>query len=91
MNADGSIRCGIGGCSTDLEGNLLFIFSGPSHAKSPLEAEREALIFLFLRIKENLALSGFYTLCTDSKILEEIFLKDRAGYREEDRLEASVD
>ncbi|XP_063946063.1 uncharacterized protein LOC135151510 [Daucus carota subsp. sativus] len=65
----GSKRSGIGGCITDLEGNLLYIFSGPCLANSPLEAEREALLFLFQRIKDNSNLQGILTLCTDSKIV----------------------
>lgn len=88
---DGSKGSGIGGCITDLEGNLVYIFYGPCLANSPLEAEREALLFLFQRIKENSNLQDIFTLCTDSKVLEDIFIKERVGFREEDKLDFNKD
>ena len=91
LKSDGSISCGIGGCITDLKGNLLFIFFGQGHARSPLEAKMEALLFLFLKIKENSQLSRIYTICTDSKLLEEIFIKGSDGYSEEEMLEFNSD
>ena len=66
-----------------LEGNILFIFSGSSTAPNIIELEKKALIFLFTNIQRNHHIKGFVTLCTDSKILEEDFLKARAGFSEE--------
>lgn len=66
---NGSKRSGIGGCITDLEGNLIFIFSGPSSANNPLETEREALLFLFQKFKEIPQVNGVFTLYIDSRIL----------------------
>ncbi|WOH15395.1 hypothetical protein DCAR_0934933 [Daucus carota subsp. sativus] len=83
---DNSVRCGVGCCITDLEDNLIFIFSSPGKANSPLEAEREALLFLYTQIIQSSQLHGIFTLCTNSKVLEKQFLKARAGYKEEESL-----
>ncbi|KAL1824940.1 hypothetical protein ACET3Z_011718 [Daucus carota] len=64
---------------------------GFRHARSPLEAKMEALLFLFLKIKENSQLSRIYTICTASKLLEEIFIKGSDGYGEEEMLEFNSD
>lgn len=68
------------GCFTDLKGNLIFIFSGPSTASTIIELERKVLTFLFKNIQRNPHIRGFVTLCTDSKLPEDAYFKSKAGF-----------
>lgn len=79
---------GIGGCLLDLEGNIIFIFLGPTNASSPLEAEKQALTFLYSHTSANQSLKGYFTFYSDSKYLQESFLKERSGIIEEELFES---
>lgn len=47
---DGSLKAEIGGFLLDKNKEIIFLFSGPSSAKSPMEAEVHALHFLIQKI-----------------------------------------
>lgn len=75
---NGKVHYGICGCLVDMVGNMFFISSGPCATHNPLGVEKKALLFLFHRIISNSSISGFYTMYTNSKILEECYIKRRA-------------
>lgn len=71
---------GIGGCIMDREGNLLYIFSGPSKAISPRESEQEAIIFAFKSFIRQNSIKGRLQIKTDCISLVEEVQKSRAGF-----------
>lgn len=79
----GAVCGGMGGFLKDREDNLLFIFSGPTQAWCPLEAERNAVLFIFDRVERNSKHKGMVTICTDSVLLVNQFQKERAGFKGE--------
>lgn len=83
----GAICRGIGGYLKDLNGNLLFIFSGPTQVWSPLEPKRNEVLFLYNFIVGNSNLKGVVSLCTDCLLLVHQFQKARAGFKEDKWLE----
>lgn len=72
-------KSGVGGCILEKEGNILFIFSGPSSANSPREAEREAILFVYNAFASQRIIQGRLQINTDCIFLVEEFLKQRAG------------
>ena len=70
---------GIGGYILDREGNLLFIFSGPSSAISPKESEREAILFVFKSFISHRSVQSRLQIKTDCLSLVEEFQSQRAG------------
>lgn len=50
---NGNISCGIGGVLMDNKRKLLFSFSGNSCANSPLESEKNTILFLQDQFKLN--------------------------------------
>lgn len=63
---DKRIQAGIGGYLKDKQGNLLFLFSGPSTAKSAFDCELDAMIFLVRNIFKSPWRLSKCVLYTDS-------------------------
>ncbi|XP_017233302.1 uncharacterized protein LOC108207364 [Daucus carota subsp. sativus] len=77
---NGSIHsAGIGGYIEDTNQSLIFIFSGPSKAASPKEAEREAIIFAYKSFISQRSIQGRLQIITDCLTLVDEFQKCRAG------------
>lgn len=72
-------KAGIGGCIPDRNQNLLFIFSGPSMATSPREAERDAIFFAFKAFSSQRTVQGRLQIRTDCLTLVNDFQRQRAG------------
>ena len=70
---------GMGGCIMDRDQNLVFIFSGPSKALSPKEAEREAILFVFKCFISQRVIQGRLQIKTDCASLVKDFQLQRAG------------
>lgn len=75
---------GIGGCILDRDQNLIFIFSGPSQATSPREAEREAILFAFKSFTSRRSIQGRLQIKMNCISLVHDFQKYRAGYTNPD-------
>lgn len=88
-NSNGSITSGIGGyININLE-DLMYIYSGPVTASSPLEAETKALFTLMQAIHNNIDHDKKIIIHTDSYNLWYNFHKFGAGLRDKiDYLEA---
>ena len=57
----------------------MFIFSGPSSANSPREAEKEAILFVSDAFASQRIIQGRLQINTDCLFLVEDFLNQRAG------------
>lgn len=78
-NGQGVSKGGIGGFLLDEDQVLHFIFSSSSNASSPQDVEREAIQFLFLKVREVLSPLAKIVVCSDYLTLVESFNKARAG------------
>lgn len=73
------IWSGIGGYIVNAMEELIYFFSGPSKASSPVEAELEAIIFLSKIFKENFPNLNSWIIATDCAIAVQSLKKIRAG------------
>ncbi|WOG89446.1 hypothetical protein DCAR_0208684 [Daucus carota subsp. sativus] len=66
-------KAGKGGCIKDRDGNILFIFFGPSNALNSFEAEWDAAIFMIKSVLEHKQKWNKICLCTDSiKVIKKL-------------------
>lgn len=71
-------RSGLGGVISDRNLNIVFACSGPSNAKTALEAKIKACIYMW-QVLGELGHNKRYLLCVDSKNTVEIVDKAKAG------------
>lgn len=77
-DVNNNIVAGIGGLLMNWQKQILFQFSGPTIANSPLEAELKALLFLHDKFLSS-SLSGHIHYYTDSMLLYRAYCQAKAG------------
>lgn len=78
-NPDGSANAGVGGFIKNKDGEVLYIFSGPSEVNCPLRAEIEAITFLINLVAASQFRGSKIKLYTDCKPVIEALSKLKVG------------
>lgn len=79
MNDKGEMTAGIGGCLVDNNGNIVFIFSGPSDAKCAYEAELDAAKFLYREFMGSMFSDQSLRICKDCQKVVNTFFSEKLG------------